>query len=298
MKLGLQIVQFNWPGSPENTGAKLAEIARTADNAGFSSIWVMDHFFQMEFPHWGLSAEQPMLDGYTALSYIAAVTSRARIGTLVTGVVYRHPGHLVKVVTNLDVLSGGRANLGIGAAWYEREARGLGFPYPPLSERYEQLEETLQIAKQMWAGDTSPFDGKHFHLAEPINNPPALTKPHPPIMIGGSGEKKTLRLVAQYADACNLIAMDGDSMAQLPHKFEVLKRHCDDVGRDYNEIERTTLGMVMLGSGGMSTDDLIGMCRNLADIGVQHFIFSMPNVHDITPIETIGREVIPAVADF
>jgi F420-dependent oxidoreductase-like protein len=297
VKLGLQIVQFNWPGTPQNTGAKLAEIAKTADDAGFGSIWVMDHFFQMEFPQFGLSAEQPMLDGYTALGYIAAVTNRARIGTMVTGVVYRQPGHLVKVVTNLDVLSGGRAYLGIGAAWYEREAKGLGFPFPPLTERYEQLEETLQIARQMWAGDTTPFDGKHFQLAEPINNPPALSKPHPPILIGGGGEKKTLRLVAQYADACNLMVM-GDGMAQLPHKFDVLKRHCDDVGRDYNDIERTVLGMVMLGEGGMSADDLIGYCRTLADMGVEHFIFSMPNVHDITPIETIGREVIPAVAAF
>jgi F420-dependent oxidoreductase-like protein len=297
MKLGLQIVQFNWPGTPENTGPKLAEIARTADAVGFETIWVMDHFFQMEFPQFGLEADQPMLDGYTALAYIAAVTERARIGTMVTGVIYRQPGHLIKTVTNLDVLSGGRAYLGIGAAWYEREARGLGFPFPPLKERFERLEETLQIAKQMWAGDTSSYQGKHYQLAEPINNPPPLTKPHPPILIGGGGEKKTLRLVAQYADACNVFAM-GDAMAEVPHKFDVLKRHCDDVGRPYEEIERTALGMVMLGEGGMSSSDLIETCRKLAGMGVQQFIFSMPNVHDISPLETIGREVIPAVAEF
>jgi F420-dependent oxidoreductase-like protein len=298
MKLGLQIMQFNWPGSPANVGPKLAEIAHTADAVGFDSLWVMDHFFQMEMPQMGLGPHQPMLDGYTALGYMAAVTKRARLGTMVTGVIYRQPGHLVKIVTNLDVLSGGRAYLGIGAGWYEREAKGLGFPFPPTKERFEMLEETLQIAHQMWSpGEVKPFAGKHFHLAEPINLPPALRQPHPPILIGGSGEKKTLRLVAQYADACNLFVM-GDGINQLSHKLDVLKRHCAEVGRDYNEIERTALGMVMLAPGAMSSVEMIGLCRQLAEVGVQHFIFRMPNVHDITPLEVIGREVLPVVAGF
>ena len=296
MKLGLQIVRFDWPGSPANIGAKLAEIGKTADAAGFDSIWVMDHFFQMDMPDMGLKPEEPMLDSYTALGYLAAVTEQARLGTMVTGINYRHPGHLLKIVSGLDVLSGGRANLGIGAGWYEREAKGLGFPFPALKERFERLEETLQIMKQVWSGDFSAYEGKHYNLAEPMNNPQPLSKPHPPILIGGGGEKKTLRLVAQYADACNLFAFMGNE--GLAHKLDVLKRHCDDVGRDYDEIEKTALGMVMLGEGGMSPADLIGMCRGLANVGMDSFIFSLVNVHDITPIETIGREVIPAVAGF
>lgn len=296
MKLGLQIIQFDWPGSPANVGSKLAEMGKTADAAGFDSIWVMDHFFQMDMPQRGLHPENPMLDGYTALSYLAAVTEQARLGTMVTGVNYRHAGHLLKIVSALDVLSGGRANLGIGAGWYEREARGLGFPFPPLKERFERLEEVLQIVKQVWSGDFSPFEGQHYQLAEPMNNPQPLSAPHPPILIGGGGEKKTLRLVAQYADASNLFIYMGNE--ELARKLEVLKRHCDDVGRDYAEIEKTVLGQVMLGPDGLSPSDLIDMCRGLADIGVDTFIFNMPNVHDITPIETIGREVIPAVAEF
>lgn len=298
MKIGLQIVQFKWPGSPDNIGRKLAEIGRTADEAGFDSIWAMDHFFQLDMPQFGLSPQDPMLDGYTAISYLAAFTNRARLGTMVTGVIYRNPGLLIKIVSNLDVLTGGRAYLGIGAGWYEREAVGLGFPFPPLGERLERLEETLQIAKQMWSGDVKSYNGKYYHLAEPINNPRPFSKPHPPILVGGWGEKKTLRLVAQYADACNLYGTPFASNDEVVRKLDVLKRHCDDVGRPYNEIERTALGMVNLGTGGMSASDVIAVCRGLADIGIQHFIFSMPNDHEITPIEVIGREVIPVVKAF
>lgn len=296
MKVGLQILSFNWPGSPENIGPKLAEIASTADEVGFESIWVMDHLFQMDLASMDLSPEQPMLDGYTALSYIAAVTKRVRLGTMVTGVVYRYPGHLVKIVSNLDVLSGGRANLGIGAAWYEREALGLGLPFPPLKERFERLEETLQIAKQMWSGEVKPYNGQHYQLAEPINNPMPLSKPHPPILIGGTGEKKTLRLVAQYADACNFFTFIGNE--EITRKLDVLKRHCEDVGRPYDEIERTALSQLNLGNGGMSTSEVIDMCRGLADVGIQHVIFNMPNNYEIRHIEAIGREVIPTVAEF
>ena len=296
MKIGLQIMRFNWEGvAPQQIGTKLAEIARTADAVGFDSLWVMDHFFQMEMPARGLDAQQPMMDGYTLLSYIAGHTQRATLGTMVTGVHYRQPGHLIKIVTNLDVISGGRAMLGIGAGWYERESRGLGFPFPPLAERFERLEETLQLAKQMWADDPSPFQGKHYQLAEPINHPQPLSKPHPPILIGGGGEKKTLRLVAQYADACNIFAyMGADGVKQ---KLDILKAHCDDLGRDYETIERTIIDTAMIG---ISTTpaDMIEQCRQLAAVGVQHAIFNMPMDYMITPIETIGREVIPAIREL
>src|ERR671933_1045713 len=201
MRIGLQIPRFTWPEGDGGIGPKLAEIGSTADEAGFASLWVMDHFFQIGVIG---GPEEPMLEGYSALSYLAGVTERAKLGTLVTGVHYRYPGILVKTVTTLDVLSGGRAYLGIGAGWFEREAKGLGVPFPTVSERFERLEETLQIARQMWSGEVAPYRGKHYHLAETLNSPQALTKPHPPIMIGGMGEKKTLRLVAQHPDPRNL----------------------------------------------------------------------------------------------
>jgi F420-dependent oxidoreductase-like protein len=294
MKVGLQIATFKWPGSPANMATKLADVARTADDAGFASIWVMDHFFQLE----GMigPADDPMLEAYSTLSYLAGVTKRARLGTLVTGVVYRHPGFLVKAATNLDVLSGGRAYLGIGAAWYEREAVGLGMPFPPVSERFERLKETLQIAKRMWSDDRTPYEGKHYRLAEPIASPQPLSKPHPPILIGGMGEKKTLRLVAQYADACNLFAAVG--VDEVARKLDVLKRHCEDVGRPYDEIERTVLNIVWLAPGATSPAEAIESCRKLADVGIQHVIFSMPNHHEIAPLEMVGREIIPAVAEL
>jgi F420-dependent oxidoreductase-like protein len=293
VKIGLQIPSFTWPGGPARIGETLAQIAQTADQVGFDSLWVMDHYFQIEMVG---PAEDPMLEGYNALSYMAGLTEQIRLGTMVTGVVYRHPGFLIKSVSTLDVLSGGRAYLGIGAAWFEREAVGLGMPFPPLKERFERLEETLQIAKRMWSDEVKPYNGKHYHLAEPLNSPQPLTRPHPPILVGGGGEKKTLRLVAQYADACNLFAfLERD---ELIHKLDVLKQHCDAVGRPYDEIERTALGRVELGGDGMSTAEVIETCRGLAEIGFQHFIFSMPNDYEIKPIEQIGREVIPEVSQF
>jgi F420-dependent oxidoreductase-like protein len=246
----------------------------------------------MEMPARNFEAQQPMLDGYTTLAYLAGQTQRATLGTMVTGVHYRQPGHLIKIVTNLDVLSGGRAVLGIGAGWYERESKGLGFPFPPLAERFERLEETLQLAHQMWKDDPSPFHGKHYQLAEPINHPQPLTKPHPPILIGGSGEKKTLRLVAQYADACNLFAYGGAAVVQ--QKLDILKAHCETLGRDYETIERTTLDTAHIGMGGTAAD-LIKQCEQLAAVGVHHAIFGLPMDYLITPLETIGREVIPAI---
>lgn len=293
MRVGLQVPSFTFPGGTEAIGPKLAEIGRTADDAGFSSLWVMDHFFQIGYVG---EADEPMLEGYSALSFLAGVTERVRLGTLVTGVNYRHPGILVKTATTLDVLSGGRTYLGIGAGWYEREARGLGVPFPSTGERFERLEETLKIAHQMWSDEVAPFRGEHYQLQETLNSPQVLSRPHPPVMIGGMGEKKTLRLVAKYADACNLFAYAGPDT--IRHKLDVLKGHCEDVGRDYEEIERTALSTANLADGGMSADDVIEHCRELADAGIQHAIFNMPNVHEISPLETFGEKVIPAVADL
>jgi F420-dependent oxidoreductase-like protein len=291
MKIGLQVPNFTWPEGPAGIGSKLAQIARTADDAGFYSLWLMDHFFQIETVG---SAELDMLEGYAGLSYCAAATRRIKLGTMATGVTYRHPGILVKTATTLDVLSGGRAYLGIGAAWYEREHRGLGVPFPPIAVRFELLEEALQIAKQMWAGGAEPYRGKHYTLEEAMCRPLPVSRPHPPILVAGGGEKKTLRLVAKYADACNLY---GDAPA-IRHKLDVLKRHCEEVGRDYAEIEKTSLGGANLAPGQETPAQVIARCKAMAELGVQIALFSMPNVEDLTPLEVFGREVIPEVAGF
>jgi F420-dependent oxidoreductase-like protein len=296
MKIGLQIPRFSWPGSPDNLGEKLTTIARTADEVGFSSIWVMDHYFQIRGIS-GTTYKDPMLEGYTALSFMASVTQHVRLGTMVTGANYRLPGFLVKVVSTLDVLSGGRAWLGIGAGWNEQEALGLGLPFPPMKERFERLEETLQIAQKMWSGDFSAYDGKHYHLAEPVNSPQPLSKPHPPILIGGSGEQKTLRLVAQYANACNLFPVSNEVLA---HKLDVLKHHCDIAGRNYADIEKTILANIHVApSGALAVMEFIDNCKAWARLGIQHVIISdVPTVQDIKPLEVIGRDVIPAVAEL
>jgi F420-dependent oxidoreductase-like protein len=286
MKFGLQINRFDWAGAPNTIGPKLAEISRTAEVAGFDSIWVMDHYYQIE-PGLG-SKEDPMLEAYSALNYIAAETKRVNLGVMVTGVVYRHPGFLIKQVSTVDVLSGGRAVFGIGAAWYWQEAEGWGFPFPPTTERFEQLEELLQLTKQVWEGDFDAYDGKHFKLKAPINSPQPITKPHPPILIGGEGEKKTLRLVAQYGDACNLFARNGVEGATK--KLSVLRDHCETLGRDYEEIEKTVLGPIDLSKhGAAETIDRMG---HFAEVGIQHYILSIPNVSEIEPIGRIGSEVI------
>lgn len=298
MKIGLQVPNFTWPDGPAGISHTLAEIARTADDAGFASLWVMDHFFQIGNPERSMGlgpAEDEMLEAYSTLAYLAALTKTIRLGTMVTGVVYRHPGILAKTVSTLDVLSNGRANLGIGAAWFERESKGLGVPFPPVAERFERLEETLQIVKQMWSENNGPYHGKHYQLAETLNNPQPLSKPHPPILIGGGGEKKTLRLVAQYADACNLFVFGGADAVKA--KLDVLKQHCDKLGRNDDEIEKTGLGVAFL-QGPTSVADFIEQCRKLSDIGIQQLIISIPNVHEITPLEIFGKEIIPAVAAF
>ncbi len=293
MHLGLQLPSFSWPEGPAALATTLRRIAATADEGGFASVWVMDHFFQI--PLVG-PAENDMLEGYTTLAFLAAATRRVRLGTLVTGVTYRNPGVLVKTVSTLDVLSGGRAMLGIGAAWFEREHQGLGVPFPPLRERFERLEDALRIAKQMWSGKVAPFEGTHHRMAETLCVPQPLQRPHPPILIGGMGEKRTLRLVARYADACNLFAFAG--AAEVGRKLDVLRRHCDSEKRDFEAIERTTLGTAHLAPGKQSPADVIRELRELAKAGVQHAIVNLPNVHEITPLETLAKEVIPAISEL
>jgi len=285
MRLGLQVPSFTWPGSPQSIGPTFARIARSAEDCGMSSLWVMDHFFQIQVVG---PPEDEMLEGYSALAFAAGVTQRIRLGTMVTGVTYRHPGILVKTVTTLDVLSGGRSYLGIGAAWNEQEHRGLGAPFPPLAERFERLEETLQIALQMWAGDESPHDGRHYHLERPLNSPPALQKPHPPILVGGAGEKKTLRLVAAYADACNIFEMGSEAVR---HKLEVLQGHCERLGRPYEQIEKTSLGVIRLsrdgGEGSSTVEQAVERFGALAELGIDHAIVSMPDVWDEAAFELV-----------
>jgi len=289
MKLGLQIPYFTWPGGPPEMAAKLAEIARAAEGAGYDSIWVMDHYFQI--PMAG-PAEWDMLEAYTALGYLAGETSRVKLGALVTGVTYRHPGILAKQVSTLDVLSGGRAYLGIGAAWYEREHLGLGVPFPLMKERFQRLEEALRIVKQMWSGEVAPFVGKHYQLAETLNVPMPLSKPHPPILIGGSGEKKTLRLVAKYADACNLFA---ESPSGVARKLGILREHCDAVGRNYDEIEKTIIRPMGFGEGS-SPAQVVQTLGEYAEVGVQTCLGVLLGAENITPIETVARDVIPQIS--
>jgi F420-dependent oxidoreductase-like protein len=290
VRIGLQIPDFNGAGGAHQLRQRLAEVARTADDAGFDSIAVMDHFFQI---HLIGPPEQDMLEAYTTLGYLAACTTRTRLLTLVTGAVYRYPGILAKTVTALDVLSGGRAWLGIGAAWNEEESRGLGIPFPPVAERFERLEETLQICLQMWRGDASPFDGKHYQLQRPLNRPEPVSQPHPPIMIGGGGERKTLRLVARYAQACNLFAGPD-----LPRKLDVLRAHCDAEGRDYDEIEKTCYFSFDVGERGERTGEVNDQLAGLADMGVDMAIGSVAGVWSLRPLEIIGADIIPAVASL
>ena len=292
MKLGVQIVRFDWPGSPASIRENLARIAHAAEDAGLDSLWVMDHFFQIR----GIGRiDEPMLEAYTTLGYLAAITRRIHLGVLVCGVVYRHPAVLIKIATTLDVLAGGRTYFGIGAAWNQQEADGLGIPFPATRVRFELLEDTLQAAHHMWSGDRSPLEATRLRMARPLSVPAPLSKPHPKILVGGEGERKTLRLAARYADACNLFAGDVD---RVRRKLDVLRRHCDDQGRDYNDIERTSLDSIPDRSSGTSATDLIETCRRQAAAGIQHAIFSLPGGREIEAIETLGREVVPAVAGF
>lgn len=293
MKFGLQINSFTWPGGDAAIGPTLARIVRTADEVGFDSIWVMDHFFQIR----GVGpAEDPMLEGWTTLGFMAAQSSRARLGLMVGGVHYRQPGLWVKAATTLDVLSGGRAWLGIGAAWNQEESEALGFPFPPLADRFQQLEDTLKYAREMWQGprgSQAAFEGHHTQASRLMNSPQALTRPHPPIMVGGGGEQKTLRLVAQYADATNVFG----GPVQIAHKYEVLREHCETIGRPFDEIERSTLQTVRLpGTAPEHTStpaQVVDRFGELSDAGAQHVIFSVRGVAEPGRLELIGSEILP-----
>jgi F420-dependent oxidoreductase-like protein len=281
MRLGLQLSNLTFPGGPARLGADLANAARWAEAAGMESIWLMDHFFQIP-PLW--PAEMDMLEGYSGLTFLAGHTQRVRLGTMVTGITYRHPGILVKTATTLDVLSGGRAWFGVGAAWFAREHEGLGVPFPPRKERFERLEETLQIALQMWSPNNGPYQGKHYQLKETLCVPAPLTRPRPPILIGGSGEKKTLRLVAKYADACNIYGAPD----LIAHKLAVLQQHCTDLGRDYNTIEKTVLATYSNdGSAFRAQLDAY------ANVGADTVIFNMPDPTDQKTYEVIAKDLVP-----
>jgi F420-dependent oxidoreductase-like protein len=290
MKLGLHIPDYTWPGGPDSLGHDLARVGQAAEEAGFDRVSVMDHFFQIR----GVGPpEHEMLEAYTTLGYLAAHTSRVKLLTLVTGVVYRQPGLLAKAVTTLDVLSGGRAMLGIGAAWNEEESRGLGLNFPPIAERFELLEDALKICLQMWSGDDGPFTGTHAKLERSLNSPQSISRPHPPILIGGSGERKTLRLVARYAQACNLFPGPD-----LDHKLEVLREHCEREGRDYDEIEKTVLFNFDVGPNGERVGEVVEGLRDLHRRGFQVAHGRVTDVWRITPLEIIGREVLPAIAEL
>jgi F420-dependent oxidoreductase-like protein len=259
MQLDLHVSRFDWAGGPERIGTGVADLARRAESIGARTLSFMDHWFQMD---WMAPAEDPMLEGYTALGFVAGSTDRLRLRLLVTGVTYRYPGLLAKTVTTLDVVSAGRAELGIGAAWYEREHRGLGVPFPPTAERFERLEEAIQICLQMWSDDNGPYRGKHYVLDATLCSPPPVSRPRPRILIGGSGERKTLRLVAQYADACNLFG----GPQEVAQKLTVLRRHCDTVGRDPSEIEVTAMYRDL--PPGASVDEVARGAEALAAVGV------------------------------
>jgi|SRR5579875_1744530 len=288
MELGVHVSNFTWPGGPSTLRSDLARVASSAEEQGFAKLSVMDHLWQI-----GMIGppEHEMLEAYTTLGFLAGKTERIGLLAWVTAVVYREPGLLAKAVTTLDVLSGGRAWLGIGAAWFEDEARGLGLAFPPVAERFERLEEALQICLQMWSGEDRPYEGKHYRLERTLCSPAPLSKPRPPIMIGGGGEKKTLRLVAKYADACNLFAGP-----ELEHKLDVLRRHCDEVGRNYDEILKTVMGPLDPGPNGEKIPELVESMRRLAALGVKHYHGSVPDVASVRPLELLGRRLLPEVA--
>ena len=290
MKLGLHISDFTWDGGPVALRDTLGDIAARAEQAGYDRISVMDHLWQIA--HLG-PPEHEMLEAYTTLGFLAARTERVRLLTVVTAVVYRDPGLLAKAVTTLDVLSGGRAMLGIGAAWNEEESRGLGLFFPSTAERFERLEEALQICQQMWSDNDGPYEGEHYHLARTLSSPQPLSRPHPPVLIGGAGERKTLRLVAQYADACNIF-----DTPELAHKLQVLREHCERLGRDYDRIEKTAQLRFDLGPDGERVEQTIEHLRELADLGIEVAHGALANVSRPGTLELVSEQVIPAVADL
>ncbi len=290
MKIGLHIADFTYPNGPAGLADDLTRIVVAAEEAGLARVSVMDHVWQIRVVG---PPEMDMLEAYTTLGYLAARTEKVELLAWVTAVTYREPGMLAKLVSTLDVLSKGRAWLGIGAAWNVEEATGLGLPFPSTAERFERLEETLQICQQMWSESDAPYDGKHYQLARTLNVPQPLQTPRPRVLIGGGGEKKTLRMVAQYADACNLFPVP-----ELADKLDVLRGHCERLGRDYDAIEKTVMLPLDVGPDGEKVDELLERLRGLAELGIQEAHGFVPGVHAITPLEILGREVVPAVADL
>jgi alkanesulfonate monooxygenase len=288
MEIGLHIADFTFPGGPAELADDLTRVAVAAEDAGFARVSVMDHVWQISVVG---PPEHAMLEAYTTLGYLAARTSRVQLLAWVTAVTYREPGMLAKLVSTLDVLSKGRAWLGIGAAWNVEEAQGLGLPFPGTAERFERLEEAIQICEQMWSGDESPYEGRHYRLGRTLNSPQPLRKP--PILIGGGGEKKTLRLVAKYAKACNLFAGP-----ELEHKLEVLRQHCEAEGRDYDDVEKTVMFHFEPGDKGEHVDQVLEQLRGLAALGVSEAHVRVPRVWELERLALIGREIIPAVAEF
>ncbi len=294
MHIGLQIPSFKYPGGTPAIRPKLKEIVTTAEAAGFYSLWVMDHYYQIK-GMFGEAYTDPMLESYTTLGYFAGLTEKTYLGVLVVGVVYRHPSVLLKMANTLDILAGGRTYLGIGAAWYEDEAIGYGIPYPSTSVRFEQLEDNLKLAKALWASDQTSFTGKHFSAPAITNNPRPLSTPHPRIMVGGTGPNKTLRMVAEYADACNI----GDWVGRqnMQKALDTLQQHCETLGRDYDSIEKTALCTVHL-SGKDTVESVMSRLEDLSGMGFSHVIFNMPDLSTITPLETFAAEIIPAAAEL
>lgn len=288
MRFGLHLPNFTWPGGPEALRGRLTDVARAAEDAGYDRVSVMDHVWQIGPIG---PPENDMLEAYTTLGYLAGQTERVKLLTVVTAVVYRDPGLLAKAVTTLDVLSGGRAMLGIGAAWNEEEARGLGLFFPSTKQRFERLEEALQVILQMWSDDDSAYEGRHYRLARTLNSPQPLSRPHPPVLIGGSGERKTLRLVAQYADSCNIF-----DTPDLPRKLDVLREHCARLGRDYAEIEKTAQLRFDLGPDGDRVGRTIEHLHELAELGIDVAHGALRDVESMRPLELMAGRVIPALA--
>lgn len=295
MHLGIHVNRFTWPGGNALIAPTLSRVAQNAEAAGFYSLSVMDHYFQ-------IAAQGPsnldMLEGYTTLGYVAAKTSRLRLGTVVSGVTYRYPGLLIKEATTLDVLSEGRTFFGVGAAWNEEEHLGLGVPFPPLKERFERLEELLQLALKMWSGDETPYNGKHYQLQHPMVYPRPIQQPHPPIMVGGSGERKTLLLVAKYANICNLFEALG--VEGIRYKLDVLRQHCEAIGRPYDQIVKSVNGRINISrdgaNGTMTPAQVVDRLAPLRELGITWVNLSMPNAHEPEVWELLGSGVVPALA--
>jgi F420-dependent oxidoreductase-like protein len=285
MRVSINVTNYSWPGGPARLGAELGAIARAAEEAGVDTVWVSDHLLQAD-PTAG-PGETEMLEAYTTLGFLAARTERVRLGTMVTGVTFRPPALLVKAVTSLDVLSGGRAWLGIGAGYHGEEAEAMGLPLPPVAERFERLEETLQVAARMWAGDDAPFAGRHYRLQRPAGSPPPLRRPHPPVLIGGTGERRTLRLVARYADACNLFDIP-DGGRTVRHKLEVLARHCQEAGRPYEAVEKTLSTRLEAGE---PAGDFVTRCRAAAALGIEHMVVITPGPWTAAALGTLADAI-------